>query len=393
MTFGYIPSLFTLYDFHVVGHYAKCTDVLGTANVSWAFGDQGIDRPEGKTDILLTNVEHNTGDLIIMGGPAINPVADEFDRYFGITYYYDPNPYNPIFQISAEGHTITLDLDYYPSQDVCIVYLREHNNRTILLIWGYGWQGTYAGSLFMSVPQVWNAYSQEHLFLLRWNDINANGFIEFSEIHPENIPENSVSPPPPGTPYLVTPIFGNIPSLFGGFAFHVVGDQAKCTDVLGTANVSWAFGDQGIDRPEGKTDILLTAYEHSYGNLIPVGGPAINPVADECDQYFGITYYYDPNPYNPIFQIFAEGHTITLDLDYYPLRDVCIVYIGQYNNRTILLIWGYGWQGTYAGTIFMSNPANWTYYAGCHLLLLKWYDDLNPDGFIQYYEIIAEVAV
>lgn len=52
ITFGDIPSLFTSYNFHVVGDTAYCTDVLGTANVSWIFESNGLERPEGRADIL-----------------------------------------------------------------------------------------------------------------------------------------------------------------------------------------------------------------------------------------------------------------------------------------------------------------------------------------------------
>ena len=127
--FADIPSLFLSNNFHVVGELAKCNDVLGTANISWIYGYKNIARPEGKTDLLLIATEHYTGNLIIVGGPAINPVADEFDQYFDIAYNYDPNPYDPLFQIFADGYSITLDLDDYPNEDICIVYLGRQNNR------------------------------------------------------------------------------------------------------------------------------------------------------------------------------------------------------------------------------------------------------------------------
>ncbi|MBU7028464.1 MAG: hypothetical protein HXS48_16140 [Theionarchaea archaeon] len=387
--FSDIPSLFLLNNFHVVGDNAKCTDVLGTANVSWGYGSVDMTRPEGKTDVLLTLFEHDYYNLIIVGGPAINSVADEFDNAFGITYYNDT--VSDIFYIFVEGRSIYLDKGNYHSEDICVVYLGQQNNRSILLIWGYGWQGTYAGSVFMSYPQVWNAYAREHLLLLRWKDTNGNGFIEFSEVHPENVPEVPVTPPSPGTPQLLSPVFRNIPSLFAGFSFHVVGEYAKCTDVLGTANVSWAYGTKGIYRPEGKTDAILTLYEHDNGNLIIVGGPAINPAADEFDPYFRIFYSYIPDV---IFTIscLSENQSISLDPKNYPSEDICIVYLGRHNNRNILFIWGYGWQGTYAGSLFMSNPNNWSCYGSNHLLLLRWHD-FNSDGYIQMAEISVEPHV
>jgi len=101
-----------------------------------------------------------------MGGSAVNPVATEFDNYFGISYEYVPGDYFTIL-CSNENTSIFLDLRVYPAQDICLVYIGRQNNRNALLIWGYGWQGTYAGSLFMSDPYHWTAYEHYHLLLIR----------------------------------------------------------------------------------------------------------------------------------------------------------------------------------------------------------------------------------
>ena len=381
--FGNLPSLFPSNSYHVVGDLAACTDVLGTANVSWAYGSAGISRPDGKTEGILFSGEHNTSNLMLMGGPAVSGITDEFDTYFDITYDWQPGV---SFTIFCEGQQIYLDLTKYPSEDICIVYLDQQNNRNVLVIWGYGWEGTYAGSAFMSNPEVWNAYPNKHLLLLRWTDDNSNGFIEFSEVHPENVPEIPIAPPSEGTPQLLDPVFSNIPSLFAGDSFHVVGDLAACTDVLGTANVSWAYGSAGISRPDGKTEGILFSGEHNTSNLMLMGGPAVSGITDEFDTYFDITYDWQPGV---SFTIFCEGQQIYLDLAKYPSEDICIVYLDQQNSRNVLVIWGYGWQGTYAGSVFMSDPSNWSLYGNNHLLMLRW-NDLNSDGFIQMNEITTE---
>ncbi|MBU7046146.1 MAG: hypothetical protein HXS54_06875, partial [Theionarchaea archaeon] len=131
--FGDIPYLFSSESFHVVGDTAKCTDVLGTANVSWVYGFKYVPRPEGKTDTILTP-EDKTNNLIIVGGPAVNPLATEFGTYFGITYINQPGVK---FTISWENQSISLDLQKYPSEDICIVYLGKKDERNALVIWGY----------------------------------------------------------------------------------------------------------------------------------------------------------------------------------------------------------------------------------------------------------------
>ena len=157
---------------------------MGTANVSWIFGwehnNYYMQRPEGRTDKILTSYEHNTGNLLITGGPAVNGAAQEFDQYFQITYTHNPGI---SFQINCEGRSVALDIAHdYPRKDICIVYLGQQNNRNVLLIWGYGWRGTYAGTLMMANTSVWSNYSGHHLLLLEWTDWNSDGLVQISEI-------------------------------------------------------------------------------------------------------------------------------------------------------------------------------------------------------------------
>ena len=186
------------------------------------------------------------------------------------------------------------------------------------------------------------------------------------------------------------PTFENLATYFATNTFMVAGDNAYCTDVLGSAKVCYGLADGGVtENPEGRTDIILTTTEHDTGNLIPVGGPAINPIATEFDGYFGITYNYDPVGPPPVFEILADGFTITLNLTDYPNEDICIVYLAEHNGRNVMLVWGYGWYGTYAGSAYIGDPANWAVHTGAHMLMIRWTDS-NADGLVQTGEITVE---
>ena len=179
-----------------------------------------------------------------------------------------------------------------------------------------------------------------------------------------------------------------INSFFHENSYFVIGEKAYNTDVLGTAKISYGLALGGAQNPEGRTDMIITNKEKDEGNLIIVGGPAINPAATEFGGYFGISYDYEPNAY---YEIFCERNSIYLDLTKYPHEDICIVYLGQFSSRNVLLVWGYGWQGTYAGSVFMGDPQNWLEYQDAHMLLLRWKDE-NRDGLVQENEIIVERA-
>ena len=113
----------------------------------------------------------------------------------------------------------------------------------------------------------------------------------------------------------------------------------------------------------------------------------MNPVATEFDSYFGITYTHQPG----YFEILCEGKSISLNLNNYPYEDICIVYQGQHNGRNILIVWGYGWYGTYAGSTLAGDPFVWSSFSNCHLLLVRWRD--NGDNLVQLNEIVIETAV
>ena len=186
------------------------------------------------------------------------------------------------------------------------------------------------------------------------------------------------------------PTFGNLADLFSTNTFLVAGNNAYCTDVLGSAKIAFALGQAGaLENPEGRTDVLLTTTEHDTGNLIPVGGPAINVVADEFDGYFGVTYSYVAGV---SFEIFADSHSIYLDLTQYPNEDIAIVYLAEHNGRYVLLVWGYGWQGTYAASVFLGDITNWQTYQGSHMVMVRW-TDTDTDGLVDENEVAVEVYV
>jgi hypothetical protein len=178
-----LSPLFKRNTYLVVGDIAKSTDVLGSAILAYALAAQGtIEKPEGRTEKILTEEEHDSGNLIIVGGPAVNPVATEFGKLFRISYEHN---INESFKINAEAKSIYLDLRDYPKEDICLIYVREYKGQNILMVWGYGWQGTYAGSLFAADPDTWKVYNGARMIMIRWIDENENGLIEKAEIQVE----------------------------------------------------------------------------------------------------------------------------------------------------------------------------------------------------------------
>jgi hypothetical protein len=98
-TFHELATLFRGNSYLIVGEKAETPDVLGAANISYALAWGGCqENPESRTDMLLTDEEHDTGNLIVVGGPAVNELAVELGKLLRITYEYN---INESFKINA----------------------------------------------------------------------------------------------------------------------------------------------------------------------------------------------------------------------------------------------------------------------------------------------------
>jgi len=74
-----ISQLFSSNSYFVVGEEAYTTDILGTSHISYGLALGGaFENPQGRTDTILTREERDQGNLIIVGGPSVNPAATEF---------------------------------------------------------------------------------------------------------------------------------------------------------------------------------------------------------------------------------------------------------------------------------------------------------------------------
>jgi hypothetical protein len=88
----------------------------------------------------------------------------------------------------------------------------------------------------------------------------------------QHIDESQIEDPDNEGSQLQTPALHRLSPLFNTNSYFVVGDKAYCTDVLGTAKISYGLASGTEENPEGRTDSVLTELEHDTGNLIIVGG-------------------------------------------------------------------------------------------------------------------------
>jgi hypothetical protein len=174
--FGSIPSLFYSNTFLVVANATPANEAMSSAVFEPSLIIAGTTSPAIKTDVLLTTTEKSSSNLIAFSyNNTINTsyplgiVVNQSGTWFNIT-------------ATAEGQSINFRKSSYPTKSVAIAYLAKQGIRTIMYLWGYGWQGTYSAALFMSNTANWQTYATKHLLFLQWADANSNGLVEKGEI-------------------------------------------------------------------------------------------------------------------------------------------------------------------------------------------------------------------
>lgn len=181
-TFENLDELFLTDTYLITGEQAHFIDILGCTEIGYAITRAGAGKNSEQIHMLSGNLEQKAGNIISLGGPAINPVTEEYNRKFGITY----NESDSRFVINSEGFSISLDRNECLHEGVCIIYLGRDGNKNVMLVWGYGWRCTYAGARFLAETKNWQIHAGEHMLLLRWRDSNMDGLVQTYEIHVED---------------------------------------------------------------------------------------------------------------------------------------------------------------------------------------------------------------
>lgn len=181
-TFENLDKLFLTNTYLITGEHAHYIDTLGCTEIGYAITRAGAGKNSEQMHMLSGTLGQKTGNIISLGGPAINAVTEEYNRKFGIDYSESDSR----FEIRSEGFSISLDRNDCQHEGICIVYLGRDNDKNVMLVWGYGWRCTYAGARFLAETKNWQIHAGEHLLLLKWRDSNMDGLVQTYEIHVED---------------------------------------------------------------------------------------------------------------------------------------------------------------------------------------------------------------
>jgi hypothetical protein len=122
--------------------------------------------------------------IVTFGGPTINPSVRYYENLAnnmkplvrfkdnGTHYMYIYNG-TTISDSIVEIETINGGKDFF-----LIKIFRDHENRTVMIYYGYGWKGTYAAGKFFNSEIIQNRiYCDKSWLVVRWDDTNMDGFV------------------------------------------------------------------------------------------------------------------------------------------------------------------------------------------------------------------------
>jgi len=132
------------------------------------------------------NVKLQNKSVVLFGGPVVNAPVKYYEKnriaplYFryvsGVCYWYRAD--GTCIDESGLPHSQTNSRDMF----VVMAFLDESGNK-VLIIYGYGWKGTFAGGKFFKFviyPNIANYSSSYYIF--EWIDNNGDGFVDLNEI-------------------------------------------------------------------------------------------------------------------------------------------------------------------------------------------------------------------
>ena len=153
---------------------------------------QNIQNEVTDTDDLIVDTDRGAVKLqgktfVLTGGPVVN----------GVVHYYENNRVAPVYWKNVKGvnywyeangnridETALSFSQIDDGQDMFVVesFIDNEDNK-FLVIYGYGWKGTFAGGKFFKFimyPNI-DIYNDSY-YVFRWIDENNNGFVELEEI-------------------------------------------------------------------------------------------------------------------------------------------------------------------------------------------------------------------
>jgi hypothetical protein len=148
----------------------------------------GIDTDASLVDCVTGAPKISNAAIVMSGGPGVQvlvkyfegtrlaPVYYQLDGSTAYWYRSDGTRIDPTAMALSDltaGHKDIFVVEHFP----------DASGNAVLVIYGYGGKGTFAGGQFFKAIIYPNIASYTHTYyIFQWNDANGDGFVDLSEI-------------------------------------------------------------------------------------------------------------------------------------------------------------------------------------------------------------------
>ena len=126
--------------------------------------------------------------IFTFGGPIVNPLVKHYETSYPLNpmILFSQNSTHYMFTYAngtiVEGSILPLDVINNNIDMFLIEIFQNQENHTIMILYGYGWKGTYAaGKYFDRVIYENPAICNNSWLVVKWNDANQDGFVNMPD--------------------------------------------------------------------------------------------------------------------------------------------------------------------------------------------------------------------
>jgi hypothetical protein len=145
------------------------------------------------TDTDTNTIDPNSGapkvtgkTIVLFGGPIVNAGVNHYEKKkMAPVYYQNDNGVN--YWYTADGkrldETRLTSSQISSGQDMFVIEsLTDDAGNNVLIVYGYGWKGTFAAGKFLkSINSNMDSYTDSY-YIFKWSDTDSDSFVDLNEI-------------------------------------------------------------------------------------------------------------------------------------------------------------------------------------------------------------------
>jgi hypothetical protein len=363
ITFNKIEDIFSEDSVLVFSEELNRDDCIHIVDIFWAWGRAGLNRPD--YSLNYPDCRKKAGNLICLVSEK-DTMFDHLMSDLGIEEKYEEQ--------GLEKSNVN-----------SLAMLTRFENADYLIICENEQRGLGVATLYLSNPANWQFHDKESILFFLWGDYNGDNEIQVNEIDVKPRKNQFFV----YTPYKEKETQNQLFLEFKKDAAIILGANLNKFDLLSAGNIVWSLSyfTKDLEKPR-----ILCDYEEIYAkNMIIVGGPDANNAAEIVCGALNLNAAFDSE--HRTFEIQIGNKSIEISKEKLNVDDICIIALERIDEGNIILVAGLEGNGTYIGSVFLSQEKNWNSFDGENSVLILGWNDTNDNERVEPEEISVRFQI